>query len=67
MYFNSRCEKKKAHNNIEKKRKDKLKIAIDDLRKFLPALITKNIKMVRLIYLFAVHMLLNVLLYLVSS
>lgn len=41
----SGCEKRKAHNNIEKKRKDKLKIAIDDLRKFLPASITKNIRM----------------------
>ena len=42
----SACGKRQSHDVIEKKRKDKLKLGIDDIRKLLPETVFSSKKQV---------------------
>ena len=50
MLLNSASAKRQNHNVIEKKRKDKLKLDIDDIRKLLPESVFKSKKQVCNLY-----------------
>ncbi|ESN98729.1 hypothetical protein HELRODRAFT_162180 [Helobdella robusta] len=47
----NKSEKKQSHNSVEKRRKDKLKMAIDDFRKYLPTSILRNQKWATIEYM----------------
>ena len=46
----SASAKRQSHNVTEKKRKDKLKLDIDDIRKLLPELVFESKKQVCILY-----------------